>query len=154
MNKIQEAEKLAKFIHTGQKRRSGEDYVEHPKRVAVSIKNLGYDEDVIIAALLHDTEDYENFVEMIQIIREKFGDTVYHLVVLMTHVSEIPYNNYIYDIATMSEEAMAIKWQDIIDNTNDVIPEKQFNKYRNALIFLNEKGIDIPKLLKKRFKLT
>ncbi len=153
MNKIQEAEKLAKFIHTGQKRRSGEDYVEHPKRVAVSIKNLGYDEDVIIAALLHDTEDYENFNEMIQVIREKFGDTVYHLVILMTHVPEIPYNNYIYDIAIMSEEAMAIKWQDMIDNTHDVIPEKQFKKYKSALINLMKNKVKIPELLKERFKL-
>ncbi len=153
MNKINEAEKLAEFMHADQKRRSGEDYIEHPKRVAEAIKKLGYDEDVISAALLHDTEDYKNFNEMIQIIHERFGDKVYHLVVLMTHVSEIPYNNYIYDIAIMSEEAIAIKWQDMIDNTNDVIPEKQFNKYRNALIFLNEKGIDIPELLKKRLRI-
>lgn len=40
--KEKQAEKLAEFFHFGQKRRNGEDYINHPRRVAKAVKALGY----------------------------------------------------------------------------------------------------------------
>ncbi len=52
---IREAFDYAKGIHKGQKRKSGEDYMTHPFEVAKILTEIGADEDLIIAALLHDT---------------------------------------------------------------------------------------------------
>jgi (p)ppGpp synthase/HD superfamily hydrolase len=43
--------------HSGQKRRSGEQYIEHPKRVA---QLVGDNENMICIALLHDTLEDTN----------------------------------------------------------------------------------------------
>lgn len=154
MLKEKQAEKLAEFIHCGQKRRNGEDFVEHPRRVAKAIKELGYGKDVVCASWLHDTEDFEFLGKMLNIIDKVFGYNVYGLVLLLTHVPKsIPYNDYIYKIAEMSKDAMAIKWQDMIDNTNDDIPRRQWGKYRNACLFLQSKNVEIPEILMKRLRM-
>ena len=56
-----EAKELAIQAHYGQVRRyTGEPYVNHPIAVADLIASITDDEDMIIAALLHDTvEDTE-----------------------------------------------------------------------------------------------
>jgi (p)ppGpp synthase/HD superfamily hydrolase len=153
--KEQQAEKLAEFIHWGQKRRNGEDFVNHPKRVAYAIKELGYGEDMVCASFLHDTEDFPFLGYMFSIIDNVFGFKVYGLVLLLSHVpKKTPYNDYIYKIAeTSPEEAMVIKWQDMIDNTNNKNPERQQKKYRDACLFLRSKGIGIPEILAKRLEI-
>ncbi len=149
-----QAEKLAEFIHCGQKRSNGEDYIEHPRRVANAIKELGYGNDAICASWLHDTEDFELLGEIFRIIDKVFGYRVYGLVLLLSHVPKsIPYNDYIYKIAETSQEGMAIKWQDMIDNTGKDCPDRQWIKYRDACLFLRSKDIEIPELLTERLKL-
>jgi (p)ppGpp synthase/HD superfamily hydrolase len=155
MLKERQAEKLAEFIHCGQKRKNGEPYIEHPRRVAKDIKELGYDGDVVCASWLHDTEDFQFLGEMFRIIDNIFGYRVYGLVLLLSHIpKDTPYNNYIYKIAEISEEAMAIKWQDMIDNTNDNPPKRQWEKYRNACLFLLSKEVEVPEILMKRLRIT
>src|SRR4051794_38285468 len=58
--------------HEGQVRRgSGVPYVEHPMAVALILDRLGFDEEVVIAGLLHDlVEDTEATLDE---IRERFG---------------------------------------------------------------------------------
>jgi GTP pyrophosphokinase len=148
------AEKLAEFIHYGQKRRNGEDFVEHPKRVAKAIKELGHDEDMVCASLFHDVEDFQFLGDIFRVIDKVFGYRVFGLVLTLTNVPKSrTYNDYIYNIATISEEAMSIKWQDIIDNTNDNISKKQWEKYRNACLFLQSKDIEVPEILIKRLRI-
>ena len=154
MLKEKQAEKLAEFIHCGQKRRNGEPFVEHPRRVARAIKELGHEGEVVCAAWMHDIEDFQFLGDMFRIIDNVFGYKVFGLVLSLTHVpKETPYNDYIYKIAEISEDAMAIKWQDMIDNTNDDIPKKQWEKYRNACLFLQSKEVEVPELLMKRLKI-
>ena len=78
---IERIEKAAYFAinaHQGQKRTSGEDYVNHTFAVAAIVHELGLDSDVVIAALLHDTvEDTE--VTLMQ-LRSEFGVDVENLV--------------------------------------------------------------------------
>jgi len=53
--RIADAAHFAIKAHHGQKRASGEDYVNHTFAVAAIVHELGLDSDVVIAALLHDT---------------------------------------------------------------------------------------------------
>jgi GTP pyrophosphokinase len=46
---------VAEKLHRGQKRKSGEDYIEHPIMVAAELVALGIDDDhTLAAAVLHD----------------------------------------------------------------------------------------------------
>ena len=108
--KEKQAEKLAEFIHHGQKRKNGEDFVEHPRRVAKAIKDLGYDEDMVCASFLHDVEDFHVLGDMFRIIDKVFGSRVFGLVLALTNVPKgRSYNDYIYNIADISKEALIIK---------------------------------------------
>jgi guanosine-3',5'-bis(diphosphate) 3'-pyrophosphohydrolase len=149
--KEMKAEKLAEFIHCGQKRRNGEPFVNHPKNVAHAIKRLGCGEDMVCASFLHDMEDFQFYTDMLHMTDKIFGYKVFGLVLLLSHVPKtVPYNDYIAKIANMSpDEAMIIKWQDMIDNTkNETV--RQHKKYRDACLFLQSKGIVVPEILIKR----
>jgi guanosine-3',5'-bis(diphosphate) 3'-pyrophosphohydrolase len=52
---IQRAYKTAEHYHTGQLRKSGEEYITHPLAVARILADLGSGPATIVAALLHDT---------------------------------------------------------------------------------------------------
>lgn len=153
--KEKQAEKLAEFFHYGQKRRNGDDFITHPRNVAKAMKDLGYGEDVVCASFLHNIEDFQFLSIAFNIIDKVFGYKVFGLVLAMTNFPKSQsYNDYIYFIYQTSEEAMTIKWQDMIDNTKDDIPKTQFEKYRNACIFLQSKGANVPEVLKDRLKFT
>ena len=81
---IQRALKVAKHYHRHQQRKSGEPYYEHPLRVANQLLDHTKDEDVIIAALLHDTlEDTEyNSYQLTGM----FGENVCRIVQQVTHL--------------------------------------------------------------------
>ena len=80
-DEIERIEKAAYFAieaHEGQKRTSGEDYVNHTFAVAAIVHELGLDSDVVISALLHDTvEDTDVTLEQLQ---TEFGNDVARLV--------------------------------------------------------------------------
>jgi GTP pyrophosphokinase len=80
-NELERIECAATFAieaHCGQKRTSGEDYVNHTFAVAAIVHELGLDTDVVIAALLHDTvEDTQVTLEQIE---HEFGQDVSRLV--------------------------------------------------------------------------
>ncbi len=76
--RIATAAQFAIDAHEGQKRSSGEDYVNHTFAVAAIVHELGLDSDVVIAALLHDSvEDTDVTLEQ---IKKKFGGDVARLV--------------------------------------------------------------------------
>lgn len=78
VERIEQAAQFAIKAHTGQKRASGEDYVNHTFAVAAIVHELGLDSDVVIAALLHDTvEDTDVELEDISAL---FGVDVANLV--------------------------------------------------------------------------
>ena len=52
---IDDALATAQLAHLGQKRRSGEEYIEHPKQVAQIVYDYYQDPVLCAAALLHDT---------------------------------------------------------------------------------------------------
>lgn len=79
----------AEKAHTGQVRKSGEDYITHPVAVAQILIELGMDLPTIMAALLHDTvEDTSYSIEQ---IRDQFGDEVASLVDGVTKLDKLTY---------------------------------------------------------------
>ncbi|NLK66825.1 MAG: bifunctional (p)ppGpp synthetase/guanosine-3',5'-bis(diphosphate) 3'-pyrophosphohydrolase [Campylobacteraceae bacterium] len=84
---IEKAVKLCIEEHDGQFRKSGEPYAVHPILVACIVAFMGGDDDMVIAALLHDVvEDTEYTVEE---VREKFDDGVAKLVEGLTKIVTI-----------------------------------------------------------------
>jgi len=79
----------ARSDHAGQVRNGsrGMPYVEHPIRVAAILDELGYGDEVLAAALLHDVvEDSETTLDE---LRERFGGEVAGLVGAMTDDEEL-----------------------------------------------------------------
>jgi GTP diphosphokinase / guanosine-3',5'-bis(diphosphate) 3'-diphosphatase len=88
---IQRAFAFAEESHRGQKRLSGEDFIEHPVAVASMVADLGMDLTTIQAALLHDVvEDTHLTVED---IRGEFGDQVASLVDGLTKLDKIKFRS-------------------------------------------------------------
>ena len=75
---IEKAAYFAIDAHKGQKRASGEDYVNHTFAVAGIAHELGLDSDTLIAALLHDTVE-DTQVTLVELKRE-FGADIANLV--------------------------------------------------------------------------
>jgi GTP diphosphokinase / guanosine-3',5'-bis(diphosphate) 3'-diphosphatase len=68
----------AEEAHHGQKRHSGEPYINHCIAVASILADLKVPPEVIVAGLLHDTVEDTNIT--LADIRREFGDTVKILV--------------------------------------------------------------------------
>lgn len=91
--KILKAYRLAKKLHEGQFRYSGEPYISHPIAVAEIAVGLGLDTDSICAALLHDTvEDCGNDIDL-PAIKKEFGGEVAALVDGLTKLVRIPFSD-------------------------------------------------------------
>jgi len=89
IGELERAFTAAEKAHTGQVRKSGEDYITHPVAVAQILIELGMDLPTIMAALLHDTvEDTSYSIEQ---IREQFGDEVTSLVDGVTKLDKLTY---------------------------------------------------------------
>jgi GTP diphosphokinase / guanosine-3',5'-bis(diphosphate) 3'-diphosphatase len=82
---------VAGAAHQGQRRASGESYIEHPRAVAGILAELEVDHQTIAAALLHDVvEDTSVTSEQ---VTEQFGDEVARLVDGVTKLTRIPYQS-------------------------------------------------------------
>lgn len=78
-------------VEKGFKRFDGSDYYLHPVEVALMLLNFGVrDEDIIVAALLHDViEDIKGYTNVT--ISERFGRKVSRIVVAVTKSRDIDY---------------------------------------------------------------
>ena len=93
VEKITKAYEIARTLHEGQFRKSGEAYICHPVAVAKIVANLGLDTDSICAALLHDTvEDCSDKVDLPK-LKKEFGEQVAEMVDGLTKLVQIPFND-------------------------------------------------------------
>jgi GTP pyrophosphokinase len=82
---------VADAAHQGQRRASGESYIEHPLAVAAVLAELEMDRETIAAALLHDVvEDTSVTSEQ---VATQFGDEIAQLVDGVTKLTRIPYQS-------------------------------------------------------------
>ncbi|MDD5397124.1 MAG: RelA/SpoT family protein [Candidatus Moranbacteria bacterium] len=84
---ITEAYNLAMEAHKGQKRRSGEDYVQHPIAVAKILAEIGMGGKTIAAGLLHDVP--EDTATTLADVEKKFGSEIAALVDGVTKLGKI-----------------------------------------------------------------
>ena len=132
---IRRAFDYAKRMHSGTKRGSGEDYINHPLRVARTVASWGFDAEVISAALLHDVvEDCQATLEEIGTF---FGAGVRRIVDAVTALSDRDFADHTLtkeqrDILSdarlqqkMNGKALYVKIADRLDNlsTLDGVPE-------------------------------
>ena len=75
---VRKAYERAANAHTGQRRLSGEEYVNHPLEVAAILADLELDAETISAALLHDT--VEDTALTAEEVEREFGPEVARLV--------------------------------------------------------------------------
>jgi GTP pyrophosphokinase len=80
---------VAREAHTGQLRKSGEDYITHPVAVAAILAEFGLNEAVVIAALLHDTVEDTSY--SLTQLRKDFGDEIALLVDGVTKLDKLTY---------------------------------------------------------------
>lgn len=87
---IEKAVKLADKAHHGQKRASGEQFIIHPLNVAYLVVQLGFDAQVVTAAILHDVvEDSSLTLEQVE---EQFGAEITQLVDAVTKIADLPFS--------------------------------------------------------------
>jgi len=86
---VELAYEFAEAAHRGQQRLSGEPYISHPLRVAVTLAELKLDEATIIAGLLHDVP--EETGTSIAAIEKEFGREVATLVAGVTKLGKLKY---------------------------------------------------------------
>ncbi len=102
---VQEAYDFSFRAHDGQKRLSGEPYIEHPLQVALTLCELQLDASSVIAALLHDV--VENCSVPIIDIETRFGSEVARLVDGVTRLGKIAWAGE--DIARRESQAKNLR---------------------------------------------
>jgi guanosine-3',5'-bis(diphosphate) 3'-pyrophosphohydrolase len=136
--------RFAAKAHSGQHRRSGQDFVLHPLGAARICAELHLDEQTIAAALLHDVvEDTEQSIDD---IRSEFGEDVARLVEGVTKLTRIQFQtreqaeaeNYRKLIVAMAEDArvILIKLADRLHNLREIEylgKQKQVQKAKETL---------------------
>lgn len=86
---------FARDAHAGQRRKSGEPFIDHPIEVAIILADLHMDVETLCAAILHDTvEDSDVTLEQVE---ELFGEAVAQLVDGVTKISRI-------EVGSLSDE--------------------------------------------------
>jgi GTP pyrophosphokinase len=85
---VQRAFRLAEKVHAGQKRASGEPYINHCLAVAALLAEYSMPSDIIAAGLLHDTVEDTSLT--IDSIRQDFGKSVAELVQGVTKLTQLP----------------------------------------------------------------
>ena len=136
---IKKAMKICFEAHKEQVDKTGIPYVFHPFHLAEQMD----DELSTICALLHDVvEDTEMTLEDISNLG--FGDDVCRVLSLLTHKDDVPYMDYVREIAK-NPTATKVKIADLKHNSDltrlDIIDEwaiKRKEKYSEALRILGE----------------
>lgn len=133
---------LAVHVHGDQRDKSGQPYLFHVMRVAMSMGN-----DVEIAtALLHDVIEDAPLDETIAIARRIYalcGETVGDACLALTHTRDVPYMQYVRGLS-INPLARTVKLADLRENMNEqrlrLLPsadaDRLRKKYREAWDFL------------------
>ena len=159
--KLKKAIEFATKAHEGQTRKyTGEPYIVHPLEVAHNVKTVEHTEEMLMAAVLHDT--VEDTDTTIQDIDREFGPVVAQLVEELTDVSKPEDGNRAFrkgldreHSAQASAQGQTIKVADLISNTKSITEHdphfaKVYMKEKALLLQLLDKADEI--LLKKAQK--
>jgi len=87
--KIEKAISFATNAHRGQKRLTGEDYINHPIKTAIILSDFKFGPKTLSAAILHDV--YEDTNISLEEIEEVFGKDIKFLVEGISNLGKIKY---------------------------------------------------------------
>lgn len=129
--------KLSFEAHKNQVDKSGMPYVYHPFHLAEQMK----DEEATIVALLHDVVEDTDYT-LDDLSSMGFSDKIIEAISLMTHDKDIPYMDYVAQIAK-NPIAKAVKLADLRHNSDltrlDAVTYKdlkRMEKYKKAIALL------------------
>jgi GTP pyrophosphokinase len=137
---VRQAYAIAYEAHDGQKRASGEPYIDHPVAVAHILIDLGLDADTIAAALLHDV--VEDTAITLPQVEQLFGHDVAHLVDGVTKLTvlenqtkeDAQANTYRKMFIAMADDprVILVKLADRLHNMRTISVMKPESQQRNA----------------------
>jgi GTP pyrophosphokinase len=139
---IQRAFEVAAAWHHGQLRRSGDPHITHPVAVAAILAGLGTDDEVLCAALLHDTVEDTSYT--LAELNRDFGAGIADLVAGLGAMDQIEYstagtlNQAIAAVQSADPRVLMMKLADRLHNmrTMEFMPqEKQLRKAREVREF-------------------
>ena len=141
---IVKAYEIARSLHEGQFRKSGEPYIIHPVAVAKILANFGMDNETVIAGLLHDVVEDTSYTQE-QLITD-FDEKIAALVDGVTKLGNISYDsteavqaeNFRKMFLAMSKDirVLIIKLADRLHNMRTLeymSPEKRVSKSMETL---------------------
>jgi GTP pyrophosphokinase len=139
---IKSAYETAFKAHSGQKRKSGEDYIQHPLYTALTLAKIGMGSKTIAAGILHDVPEDTDVT--LKEIEAKFGSEIALLVDGVTKVGKIRLygskEEYFLEnlrkmfLAMASDVRVAIiKLADRLHNMETLDGVRQEKQYRIAL---------------------
>lgn len=126
MSSEKHALEFAKKAHFFQKRKyTNEPYITHPIAVAEIVRSVPHSQEMVIAAILHDT--VEDTDVTLDDIKDNFGLTVARLVAWVTDIST-PFHGPRKErkaldamhLSLAPSEAQTIKLADLIHNTSSI----------------------------------
>ena len=85
------AYEIARSLHEGQFRKSGEPYIIHPVAVAQILANFGMDNETVVAGLLHDAVEDTSYTQ--KQLEEDFDEKIAALVDGVTKLGNISYDS-------------------------------------------------------------
>lgn len=112
---LERAYEFASRAHEGQKRLSGEDYIEHPVAVASILVELQGDAETLAAAILHDV--VEDTSAKLEDIKAAFGEEIAKLVDGVTKLSRIEFRSRFEEQVSNLRKmflAMAEDWRVVV----------------------------------------
>lgn len=119
--KMLKAIQLAVELHEGQKRKLGEEYIEHPMRVTSELVALKlFDETLLASAILHDAIEDCNISKSDLMYEYEFSNDVAEIVSLLSKTSDMPTSVY-YDRIKTDARAILIKASDRCHNISTMI---------------------------------
>ena len=99
---IEKAFEIANDAHKGQKRFSGEDYIQHPLRVAQTLNEFKLDPKTIAAGILHDVP--EDTSVSLKEIEKNFGKEIAFLVDGVSKLGKLRYPKTGLEIPSIKKE--------------------------------------------------
>lgn len=140
--RIEQAVKAATILHQGQVRKGSVPvpYVSHLISVMVILHDYTSDEDVLIAALLHDTIEDTDYTP--EELSADFGATVHEIVMTVTEPAQHPDDwqarkkAYARQLERGPEAALLVAAADKIHNMRSIVEEY----YEQPEVFVNTFG--------------
>jgi GTP diphosphokinase / guanosine-3',5'-bis(diphosphate) 3'-diphosphatase len=141
---LKKAIQFAKSVHRGTRRKSGAPFITHPIAVMSTLKEAGFGETVLVAAVLHDVlEEARDRKKNEQFVHDEFGDEVYFLVTAVSKDFSVrdkterdkAYHEQLILAMSRDSSVLFIKMADLLHNVSTVehLSKKKQNEWVGEL---------------------